>query len=725
MKTRINKVQIVILAIIVLAVGMLLAAPTISDKPEMPETASYHYITTNLSAEIGDTYSTTWYYFTVDNCYDEHFAVWADNNLFSSYDPNDFTVTQEFGTGDTAMLTAGDIQVNRKVIPNGADSFKIEYTITNNGDQVDDLRLFQVLDYDIGGPENDYAWYVPETDWIWMTDDEHYQCGYSGDIPSTRNGCDYWITEIYDDYLDGDLNNQDIYPSSGTDDAGTGLQWNLGSLATGSSTSVTVTFWFGVPAGEEAPPILFIDPDPLSHDFGNVTLGETSNWTFDITNCGAGILEWNVSDDQTWIGMDPATGTTTTETDTVTVTINTTGLTPDSKHTGNITVNSDVGSLAGTICVYVIYPDTTAPMLSSKSGLQSNNLPTLCIDPSPPSYDFGNVSLGETRTWTFNITNCGKGTLEWNVGDDLEWISMDPTSGTTTTETDTVTVTINTTGLTCDAEYNGTIIINSNGGSKTGTIRVYVIDPDTAEPTLCTNPSLPSYDFGNISLGETRTWTFNITNCGEGTLEWNVGDDLAWISMDPTSGTTTTETDTVTVTINTTGLTCDAEHNGTITVSSDGGSKTGTFHVYVPCAAEAYVRSSSGTGTEKNVFAQGEEVYCYAGNLPANDPAVDIYVVPNKECSVNDRIESDVGNKTASTDGSGIIDVTHIWIAPLTAGNYDIIVDVDHNGVLDAGEPVDSFTIEVDSEEIPEFPTLAIPIIAMLCLAFIFQRRKN
>ncbi len=618
MKTRINKVQIVILAIIVLAVGMLLATPTISDKPEMPETASYHYITTNLSAEIGDTYSTTWYYLTVDNCYDEHFAVWADNNLFSSYDPNDFTVTQEFGTGDTAMLTAGDIQVNRKVIPNGADSFKIEYTITNNGDQVDDLRLFQVLDYDIGGEENDYAWYVPETDWIWMTDDEHYQCGYSGDIPSTRNGCDYWITEIYDDYLDGDLNNQDIYPSSGTDDAGTGLQWNLGSLATGSSTSVTVTFWFGVPAGEEAPPILFIDPDPLSHDFGNVTLGETSNWTFDITNCGAGILEWNVSDDQTWISMDPATGTTTTETDTVTVTINTTGLTPDSKHTGNITVNSDVGSLAGTICVYVIYPDTTAPMLSSKSGLQSNNLPTLCTDPSPPSYDFGNVSSGETRTWTFNITNCGKGTLEWNVNDDLEWISMDPANGTTTTETDTVTVTIDTTGLTCDAE-----------------------------------------------------------------------------------------------------------HNGTITVSSDGGSKTGTFHVYVPCAAEAYVRSSSGTGTEKNVFAQGEKVYCYAGNLPANDQAVDIYVVPNKEWSVNDRIESDVGNKTASTDGSGIIDVTQIWIAPLTAGNYDIIVDVDHNGVYDAGEPVDSFTIEVDSEEIPEFPTLAIPIIAILCLAFIFQRRKN
>jgi len=511
---QIKKIQIVFLAIIVLVVCMLFATPTTSDKPEMPEVGSYNYTTTNLSANIGQTYSNTWYYLGADNCYDEHFAVWADSNLFSSYNPNDFTVTQEFGTGDTAMLTAGDIQVNRKVIPNGADSFKIEYTITNNGDQVDDLRLFQVLDYDIGGLENDYAWYVSETDWIWMTDDDYYQCGYSGDIPSTRHGCDFWNTEIYDDYLDGDLDNQGIYSPLGTDDAGTGLQWNLGSLANGSSTSVTVTFWFGIPAGEEAPP-------------------------------------------------------------------------------------------------------------------------TLCIDQDTPSHDFGKVFLGGTRTWTFNITNCGAGILEWTVDDDQTWISMDTTSGTTTTETDTVTLTIETKGLKRNTEHTGNITVDSDGGSETGTIRVRVIYPITDEPTLSTKP--------------------------------------------------------------------------------------------VPSSAEAYVHSSNDAGTEKNVFALEENVYCYAGDLPANDLNVDIYVVPNKEWSVNDLIGSDVGDavETVYTDGSGIIDVTQIWFEPLIAGDYDIIVDVDQDGVLDAGEPVDSFTIEVGIEEIPEFPTLVIPIIALLCLAFIFQRRKN
>ena len=261
-------------------------------------------------------------------------------------------------------------------------------------------------------------------------------------------------------------------------------------------------------------------------------------------------------------------------------------------------------------------------------------------------------------------------------------------------------------------------------------------------PTLCTDPDPPSHDFGKVHLGGTRTWTFDITNCGEENLEWTVSDDQTWISMYPTSGTATTETDTVTITIDTKGLTRNVEHIGTITVNSDGGSKTGTIRVYVvypnteeptlstnpmPYAAEAYVRSSNSTGTEKNIFAQGENVYCYAGDLPANDPAVDIYVVPNREWFVNDPIGSDVGdgNETVSTDGSGIIDVTQVWIAPLTAGDYDIIVDVDQDGVLDACEPVDSITIEVGLEEIPEFPILAIPIISILCLAFIFQRRKN
>ncbi|MCK5109555.1 MAG: hypothetical protein KAR25_07675, partial [Methanosarcinales archaeon] len=119
-----------------------------------------------------------------------------------------------------------------------------------------------------------------------------------------------------------------------------------------------------------------------------------------------------------------------------------------------------------------------------------------------------------------------------------------------------------------------------NDGTKTGTISVD-IPADPEEPQLCTNPDPPSHDFGSVQQGQTRTWTFDITNCGEGTLTWTVSDDRPWITVSPASGSTTTETDTVTVTIDTTDLTSGATHDGTITVSSNDGTKTGTIRVYV------------------------------------------------------------------------------------------------------------------------------------------------
>jgi hypothetical protein len=265
---------IALTAVLMLAIIItVFAIPTMAEKSDISEVGSHYYNTANLSAVIGELYSDTWYYgdSVVDNCFDEHFAVWVDGNLlesrgkpdeFLNFGVGDFIVIQEFGEGDTAILTASDIEVNRTVIGNGADSFKIEYTITNNkGRAIDDLRFFQVLDYDIGGPEHDYAEYMSEKDTIWMIDTDHYKCGYSGNIPSTRHGCDFWRTEIYEDYRDGDLNNQNRFPATGTNDSGTGLQWDLGSLPAGRSTSVTVTFWFGEPAPPPKRPVHNLNTD--------------------------------------------------------------------------------------------------------------------------------------------------------------------------------------------------------------------------------------------------------------------------------------------------------------------------------------------------------------------------------------------------------------------------------------------------------------------------------
>ena len=119
-----------------------------------------------------------------------------------------------------------------------------------------------------------------------------------------------------------------------------------------------------------------------------------------------------------------------------------------------------------------------------------------------------------------------------------------------------------------------------------------------AGPSLCTNPDPPSHGFGDVPEGQTRTWPFEITNCGASgtTLTWGVSDNQGWLSETPTSGSTTTETDTVTVRVDTTGLSLGL-HTGTVTVTSNDGSKDGTITVNVTAPPPpAAVPGLSGTG---------------------------------------------------------------------------------------------------------------------------------
>ena len=314
---------------------------------------------------------------------------------------------------------------------------------------------------------------------------------------------------------------------------------------------------------QQPQPKLCTSPDPPSHNFGTVPKDQTRSWNFEIKNCGSGTLTWSVSGDKTWITVNPTSGSTTTETDTVTVTISTYGLSPGT-YTGHITVTSNGGSKTGTITAEVPTPPPQ---------------PKLCTSPDPPSHDFGIVSKEKGTSWSFGIRNCGSGTLTWSVSDDKPWMTVYPTSGSTTTETDTVTVTISTYELS-QGTYTGHITISSNDGGKTGTIKMKVPTPPP-QPKLCTSPDPPSHDFGIVSKEKGTSWSFGIRNCGSGTLTWSISDDKPWMTVYPTSGSTTTETDTVTVTID---MECylglsPGTHTGHVTISSNGGSKTGTITV--------------------------------------------------------------------------------------------------------------------------------------------------
>ena len=141
--------------------------------------------------------------------------------------------------------------------------------------------------------------------------------------------------------------------------------------------------------------------------------------------------------------------------------------------------------------------------------------------------------------------------------------------------------------------------------------------------------------------------------------------------------------------------------------------------------AVPYVVSSDDSGTERNIFELTQDVYCYAGNLP-DSTDVDIYVVANKDVWNDGASLTDVsgGYETKTIESDGNIATTKIWNAPLTEGDYDLVVDTNRNGEWNTGEPIDS-EVDVGFTAVPEFTTIAIPVAAALGLVLLFSRRSR
>jgi PGF-pre-PGF domain-containing protein len=304
--------------------------------------------------------------------------------------------------------------------------------------------------------------------------------------------------------------------------------------------------------------------------------------------------------------------------------------------------------------------------------------PTLSINPDPPSNDFGTVPEGQTRLWDFRITNGGGGTLSWSASADQSWIAVSPESGTTTTGENTVTVIIDTQGLSQGRTYRGYVSVSSNGESKKGTISV-TIPALTQEPKLCINPDLPSNDFGTVPENQIRSWDFSVENCGGNTLTWSTSTDQPWITVNPKSGITTIETDLVTVTIDSLDMS-PRTYTGHVTVSSNGGSKTGTIAVTIPALTQ-------------------EPKLCINPDPPSND----FGTVPEKQIrSWNFSVENCGGNTltwSTSTDqpwimvnpksGTTTIDSDTVTVAidtyRLSPGSYTGHVTVSSNGGNNTG----------------------------------------
>ncbi len=156
-------------------------------------------------------------------------------------------------------------------------------------------------------------------------------------------------------------------------------------------------------------------------------------------------------------------------------------------------------------------------------------------------------------------------------------------------------------------------------------------------------------------------------------------------------------------------------------------------HFYKPLSPTA--ASSSATGAPINTYRVDEDVYVAGSGFTAGANA-DIYVVQDQDWNDGDLIPADVTGavETVSVNDGKIAPVL-VWHAPLTPGEYDIVIDANQNGVydaatdgLDSGSP--GFVVVADAPPV-SVPTLTpsgiIALIGLLCVigTFMIGRRFN
>jgi len=328
------------------------------------------------------------------------------------------------------------------------------------------------------------------------------------------------------------------------------------------SASITITAEGAINDPWTVPVSLHISPppeisfNPESLTFSAVEGGSASaDKTLEIWNSGGGTLNWVLSDDAAWLSENPTSGSSTSEHDTVVLSVDTTGMS-DGDYSASITITADGANNSPQKVPVSLHISPAAPQISFK----------------PESLTFTAVEGGSTpANEMLEVWNSGIDTISWTLSDDAEWLGENPTSGSSTGEHDTVAVSVDITGMAA-GDYSASITITAPGVSNS---------PQTVPVSLHISPPAPEISFSPESLtftaGEGGSTHANemleVWNSGIGTLNWSLSDDAAWLSENPTTGSSTGEHDTVAVSVDIAGMSV-GDYSANITITAPGASNS-------------------------------------------------------------------------------------------------------------------------------------------------------
>ena len=385
--------------------------------------------------------------------------------------------------------------------------------------------------------------------------------------------------------------------------------------------------------------------------------------TFQVWNSGSGTLNFTISTDQSWIACTPSgTSNGTTDQKTISVFYSTTALTTGT-YSATITISDPMASNTPQTIPVTLNVNTTAPPVIAYNA--SSTLTPSCIQGSNPS------------SQSFDVWNSGGGTLSYTIVTSQPWLSCSPSQGTATTTCsgsghNTITISYATTGLTAGS-YSASITINASGASNTPqtipvSLTVNAPAPPPAVPTISDTPT--SFTVTCVKGSNASSQSFDVWNSGNGTLNYTIYDNAAWLSCAPSSGTSAGGHNVITVSFANSDL-ISGTYSATITISAPGASNSPqTIPVNLTVSEPVSVSPATSTFSIEPTSLQ---VSCAQGS-DAADQSFNIW--NSGEGTLNYSLSTDadwiIGSPVSGTLTSDQTMITvHLKTAGLAAGEYD------------------------------------------------------
>jgi len=188
--------------------------------------------------------------------------------------------------------------------------------------------------------------------------------------------------------------------------------------------------------------------------------------------------------------------------------------------------------------------------------------PVISVDPQ--AFTHSVIRLDPIPDDTFTIKNIGAGTLNYTVTEYSPWLSVSPTSGSSTGELDTITISYDSAQLLVGTNVATISINDPNATNHPQTVTVTVNVAQQPARIVCSTTAVSSQS--NAGTTAPRN-TFTVANGGDGSMSYAVTDDQPWMWVTPETGVSSGEADVINVNYNTASL-APGTYAGTIRVAS-------------------------------------------------------------------------------------------------------------------------------------------------------------